>query len=669
VVHASVSAAEGLAEIQVAGELRPQEIFETIRAAIAEPAATEISMAVAGIAGAEQQATPLERSLNEIDGVLDAHVDLATGEIGVAFIPGKVDADLVRRTVERHGWIPSHPGPGTRSSDEIQRRERRSALLRAIGSALSAAFGSLIALSAPLATTDPLLATVPPLRDLVSRHVTTTPVIAQSLLAALTVMTIAFALGPVLRGTWKDALTRVVTGRRLGSAGILVLAIGSLPALVGAVLGSTLPSFWTTALWAQSLFLFTLWHAEHSRFRARAISAAVPRPRVLDRIGRRPMRAVRQSVAFSTWVVLVALLVSLLTAGAWLSASLSLWPVALLAFASILLVAAPGPSAVSASSEARRVAAALQARGVLVASGEALDSAADTRVVVFNWRGGIADSAITIEELVLLDGLAPDELIAAAASACGDSTHPACSLLRARAGGNAADRADDLFIGNAEMAEQRNIDWSALQDEVERFEQAGKFVLLVARGKRTIGAVVLNSAFREGIKATTAALKKRGCRLVLATGHTERAAATSAGMAGIERFGSSLDGMQKAELVRQLAEETGGVAFIGDGEDGLARARAALGIVFDDPSATLREDVVLTGGDPRGIVRLLDASQALRAELARRQVLSIAWHLVAFVFGAGALVALDLLPSPALAALAAMLWSMWLSRKRPEVSA
>ncbi|MCA1732540.1 MAG: HAD family hydrolase, partial [Acidobacteria bacterium] len=232
-----------------------------------------------------------------------------------------------------------------------------------------------------------------------------------------------------------------------------------------------------------------------------------------------------------------------------------------------------------------------------------------------------------------------------------------------------ADGADDLFIGNAEMAEERNIDSSRVQDEVERFEQAGKFVLIVARGRRTIGAVVLNSPFRDGVNATTAALRKRGCRLVLATGQTERAAANAAGMAGIERFGSSLDGMQKAELVRQLADETGGVAFVGDGGDGLARARAALGIVFDDAAAMMRDDVVLTGGDPRGIVRLLDASQALQADLARRQTLSVVWHLAGFVFSAGALVGLDLLPSPALAALAALLWSMWLSRKRAEVPA
>jgi len=664
-----VSAAEGLVEVRVSGNVHPQEILETIRGAIAEPAASEISIPLAGIAGAEQQAAPLERSLRELDGVIDAHVDLATGELGVAFIPGKVDADLVRRTVEHHGWIPSHPGPGTPGADEVQGRERKSLLLRAVASALSAGVGSFIALSAPLATADPLLAIAPPLKEIVSQLFVTTPAVAQSLLAALAVMTIAFAMGPVLRGTWRDALTRVPTGRRLGSAGILILALGSLPALVGAFMGSTLPSFWTTALWAQTLYLFTLLHGENARLRTRSIAATVPRPRVLDRIARRPMKAVAAGRAFSTWTVLVALMISLLAAGAWLSASLSLWPVAVLALASILLVAAPGPPAVAASSAARRVAAELQARGILVASGEALDRAADTHVVVFTWRGGIADSEIAIEELVLLDGLGSDELIAAAAAACRQSVHPACSLLRARAGSVPLNPSDDLFIGNAEMAEQRNIDSSRVQDEVERFEQSGKIVLIVARGRRTIGAVVLDIPFRDGVTATTAALKKRGCRLVLATGQTERAAANAAGKAGIERFGSSLDGMQKGELIRQLADETGGVAFVGDGGDGLARARAALGIVFDDATATMRDDVVLTGGDPRGVVRLLDASQALQAELTRGQTLSIIWHLAGFTLGAGALVGFDLLPSPALAALAAMLWSLWSSRNRGEVGA
>ena len=118
-----------------------------------------------------------------------------------------------------------------------------------------------------------------------------------------------------------------------------------------------------------------------------------------------------------------------------------------------------------------------------------------------------------------------------------------------------------------------------------------------------------------------------------------------------------------------MADETGGVAFVGDGGDGLARARAALGIVFDDATASMRDVVVLTGGDPRGIVRLLDASQALQAGLARGQTLSIIWHLAGFTLGAGALVGFDLLPSPALAALGAMLWSMWSSRKRTEVEA
>ncbi|MFN2442386.1 MAG: HAD-IC family P-type ATPase [Thermoanaerobaculia bacterium] len=668
VEDAVVSAAQGLVEIRVSGEIRPEELFATIRAATAEPAASEISIPLAGIAGAEQQAEPLEGSIRELEGVLHAHVDLATGQLNVAFVPGKIDADLVRRVVDRHGWTASHPGPGSHAPDDVQEGEMRALMLRATGSALAAVFGTLIALSAPLATTDPWLAVIPPLDDAVSRLVSTTPVVAHSLLAVLTALTIGLALGPVLRGTWRDALTRVATGRRLASAGVLVLAIASVPALAASFRGSILPSFWTTALWAQTFFLFTLVHAERSRTRLRTIANGLPRPRLLDRIGQRPMRSVGRGIAFSTWTVLVTLVFSLLTAGTWLTASLSLWPVAVLALASILLVAAPGTAATAAPREMRRIAASLQARGALVASGDAFDRAADIRVIAFTWRGGVAEAAIAIEELVLLDGIQPDELIAAAAAACRDSMHPACAVLRERAGEVSAAQGDDLFIGNPEMAEDRNIDASRVREEVERFEESGRSVLLVARGRRTIGAVALKSQLREGIAATAAELRKRGCQLVLATGQTERAAAATARMVGTERFGPGLDGAQKAELVRQLQEETGSVAFVGDGGDEIARARAALGIVFDEAKAVLRDDVVLTNGDPRGIVRLLDTSRAIQADLVRRQTLSIVWHLGGFAFSAGALVALDLLPSPALAALAAMLWSMWSSGSgAPEV--
>lgn len=664
---ARVSAAARLAEVQLASEARLPEIYASLRSALAEPVVTSISIPLAGVAGAEQQARALERDLRELPGVLEAYVDLSTGELFVSYLPGVADADLIRREVGLHGWTAARPGPGSHTRDDTQQRERRKLLLLGSIATVAAALASAIAAAAPIATADPLVGIAPLIRPLLRQAIALQAPVAHAVLALLTILVITIGLKGLIRASWVDFRSRVATGRQLGVLAVLVLAIGSIPALVAAFRGQVLPSFWSTALWSEAFFLLTLAHGEKVRWREREASAAAPRPRLLDLAARRPMKIEQRGDLLSGWTVVATFLIAFLTAGAWLSASLASWGVALLAFASVLLVAAPGAPAVAGALLARRAAIGLQRRGTMVSAATAFERAAEAKAAAFSWRGGIAHETISIQEIVLLHGITQDELFAAAAAACGDSTGAACELIRERAMKPAVTENEHL-LGNAEMMENRNVDLTPLREEIERFESEARQVLIVARGRAPIGALVLGSEPRPNGRDVSEALRKRGLRLVLATGHTERSAAAAARRAGIERFAPGLDASQKGELVRQLHEEAGPVMFVGDGGDVLARTRASLGVVFGPAGTPPRDDVQIENGELGSVVDFIGSGRTLLDEVPRRHVTSILWHLGGFAFAAGALVPLDLLPSPSLAALAALIWSVWSSRPAKEVA-
>ena len=113
-----------------------------------------------------------------------------------------------------------------------------------------------------------------------------------------------------------------------------------------------------------------------------------------------------------------------------------------------------------------------------------------------------------------------------------------------------------------------------------------------------------------------------GLRTMLVSGDAPRTAEAIARELGIREVRAGVRPNQKAEIVAELQRAGHRVAMVGDGvNDAPALARADLGIAIGSGTdvAIATADIVLVGGDPRGVPRAL--------KLARRTVATIRQNL------------------------------------------
>jgi Cu+-exporting ATPase len=179
----------------------------------------------------------------------------------------------------------------------------------------------------------------------------------------------------------------------------------------------------------------------------------------------------------------------------------------------------------------------------------------------------------------------------------------------------------DIWIGNAALARAHG--FAGLGDGMLAHHQAEGRTTLVATIDGQPGAVlaaadVPKAAAADAIKQ----IRAMGARTLLISGDTQRTAEAIAKKLGIDDVRAEVWPEQKAKIVAELQEQGHRVAMVGDGvNDAPALARADLGIAIGSGTdvAIATAEIVLIGGDPRGVPRAL--------RLARRTVTTIRQNL------------------------------------------
>jgi Cu+-exporting ATPase len=193
-------------------------------------------------------------------------------------------------------------------------------------------------------------------------------------------------------------------------------------------------------------------------------------------------------------------------------------------------------------------------------------------------------------------------------------------------------------------------------------------VVWVARGGRLLGLLALADAARPEAADAVAELRRRGLRVVIATGDQRDVAEAVAGEVGVPAADvrAGVLPADKAAIVGEL-QAAGAVAMVGDGiNDAPALARADLGVALGGGAdvAVHAADVTLVRDDLRALPEAL--GRARRAVRVIRQNLAWAsiYNLVLIPVAAGALYPVAAAPAPlraldpALAALAMALSSL-----------
>jgi len=149
---------------------------------------------------------------------------------------------------------------------------------------------------------------------------------------------------------------------------------------------------------------------------------------------------------------------------------------------------------------------------------------------------------------------------------------------------------------------ERNRCLDLLEDLVPDLQSEGKTVILVGTEEEVEGVIAVADEVREQSKRAIERLHELGIeRVVMLTGDNERTARAIAEAVGVDEFRAELLPEDKVEAVRELDEEYGSVAMVGDGvNDAPALATATVGIAMGaagTDTALETADIALMGDD------------------------------------------------------------------------
>jgi Cu+-exporting ATPase len=320
-----------------------------------------------------------------------------------------------------------------------------------------------------------------------------------------------------------------------------------------------------------------------------------------------------------------------------------------LAAAAVLLVACPcalGLATPAAITAALGRAARL---GVLVKSGDALERCARVKRVVLDKTGTLTAGSFELRELLPAEAVSQSQLLAAAAEAEGEATHPIAAAIRRAADGVksssiarrtspgcgvlAGEGATALRAGSAAfVAEGGAVFAWALRERAAALALEGHTLVFVARGADPLGALALWDAPRPDAAAAVARLGRLGVRVELVTGDHAEAAALAARVAGIEAVVAGASPEAKVERVRAARAAGEITLFLGDGiNDAAAMAAADVGVAMAaGADVTLHAaDAVIAAQRLGAAADLIELSRATWARVRENLTLAVAYNAIA----------------------------------------
>jgi P-type Cu+ transporter len=341
--------------------------------------------------------------------------------------------------------------------------------------------------------------------------------------------------------------------------------------------------------------------------------------------------------SFVVWLLFADALQPILEWGAaflpWVNPELSPLLLATLAAIAVLVIACPCALGL-ATPTAIMVGSGLGAeRGVLIRSGEAIQTMKDIRIIVLDKTGTITRGQPSLTDVVPADGFAPDEMLRLAAAVEAGSEHPlgqavvtgarerglaiptveAFRALTAR-GVEGTIEGKRVRVGSRRLLEEAGIALGVLDAELTRLENEGKTAMLVARGERAAGIVAVSDTVKEDSAAAIAAFRSLGIRPVMITGDNERTARHVASQVGIDEVFAGVLPEGKVDAVRRLQAEHGEVvAMVGDGiNDAPALKQANVGIAIGAGADVAIEaaDITLVRGELTKVVEAVRLSRA-----------------------------------------------------------
>ena len=269
--------------------------------------------------------------------------------------------------------------------------------------------------------------------------------------------------------------------------------------------------------------------------------------------------------------------------------------------------------------------------GILIKSGDALETAHQIDTVVLDKTGTITQGKPVVTDIICAAGKNADktQLLQIAGSLEKGSEHPLAEAIVNYCVTNniSLEKVTDFnalfgrgiegtvsgthyFAGNEKMMEEKGISLSTEQkNQIQALAKQGRTPLLFADGKQFLGIVAVADVVKPTSKEAVQKFRDYGIHVIMLTGDNEVTAQAIKEQVGIDEVIAGVLPTQKEEKISALKQAGHKVAMIGDGvNDAPALASADVGIAIGAGTDVAIEsaDIVLMKND------LLDAVGAVK---------------------------------------------------------
>ena len=295
--------------------------------------------------------------------------------------------------------------------------------------------------------------------------------------------------------------------------------------------------------------------------------------------------------------------------------------------------------------------------GILIKSGEALETAHKIKTVVLDKTGTITKGKPVLTDLKVYNNFDENEILQLAASAENNSEHPLAEAIvngakeknvefkqydkfRAMPGYGIRAVIDEkeIQIGNRKLMASRKISTEAAEKDYEILSNEGKTPMFISVNNELAGLIAVADVVKETSKEAVEKMHKLGLKVIMLTGDNEKTAKYIAKEVGIDRVIAEILPFQKSEEVKKLQEEGEFVAMVGDGiNDSPALAQANVGIAIGSGTDVAIEsaDIVLIRNDLNDVAGAIALSKATITNIKENLFWAFFYNVIGIPFAAG----------------------------------
>lgn len=360
----------------------------------------------------------------------------------------------------------------------------------------------------------------------------------------------------------------------------------------------------------------------------------------------------------SGYFVPIVFVIALLASLAWFVSGESL-VFSLTIFIAILVIACPCALGL-ATPTAIMVGTGKGAEyGILIKSGEALETSHKIDTVVLDKTGTITEGKPKVTDIITMEGINSSRLLQIAASGEKGSEHPLADAIVKAA---EADQLEMLktegfeaipghgirveidgmsvLLGNRKLMEDQGVELNSMEHHSDRLAGEGKTPMYIAMNRQMAGIIAVADVVKGSSLKAIEKMKAMGLEVAMITGDNRRTAEAIAKQVGIGLVLAEVLPQDKSSEVKRLQTEGKKVAMVGDGiNDAPALAQADVGIAIGSGTDVAMEsaEIVLMRSDLMDVPAAIQLSKSTIRNIKQNLFWAFAYNVIGIPIAAGLL--------------------------------